>query len=609
VIDFRQPRRAAPLLLGVFVTLSLPAHLAAADPIKFNGSITGLVTDATGVPQMGAAVLLFNRYDKLIQRTFSSERGAFEFQSILPDVYSIRVNLARFVPAVKRDILVQPGSRSVLAISLTGLLSSIELVYISAGEPAVMSDEWKWVLRSAPATRPVLRFGPGANWDPIRPRRAASAELFSNTQGVLSLTAGEGGGGAYSSIANQADLGTAFAVATSLFGVNQLRVSGNLGYSSPTGVPAAGFRTSYSRSMEGGPSPEVNVTMRQIFMPTRFGNAFLAGAQQANLPALQSMSVSAVDRRQFGNDVSVEYGSTLETVSFLDRLNYLSPFARVRLGQAETGQLSFAFSSGTVPTELLATGDSPAAELQHQISTLGLFPRVSLVGGAARVQRTNTAEIGYQQMIGGFTVGASGYRERVRNAALTTAAPAGFYPIADLLPDIASNSSVFNVGDYDRMGAVLSVSHEIVENVNATVAYGYTGALDLSPDAPVSADAVDLRSRMKTAMRHSMTARLSGITPGSGMRYIASYQWIDYSVLTPTHLSLTGRNSIEPGLNLHVRQPIPGFAGMGTGRLEASAELRNLLAQGYLPISTLDGRQLILIHSPRAVRGGLSFIF
>ncbi len=45
------------------------------------------------------------------------------------------------------------------------------------------------------------------------------------------------------------------------------------------------------------------------------------------------------------------------------------------------------------------------------------------------------------------------------------------------------------------------------------------------------------------------------------------------------------------------------------GRLEATADLRNLLAQGYLPIRTADGRDVFLIHSPRAVRGGLSFIF
>ena len=603
----RKPRRTATLLGGLLAAAFLPPTLNAAEPVRLNGSIAGFVTDAAGVPQMGATVFLLSRSERMLQKTFTSERGAFLFENLLPDVYSVRVSLSRFVPVVKRDILVQPGSRSVLAVNLSGLLSSIELVYVSSGKTALMSEDWKWVLRSAAGTRPVLRLLPNQTWDPSRrPLTPAGAEVFSNTQGLLKLTAGDGG--AFSSIANQTDLGTAFAVATSLFGVNHLQVSGNLGYSSQTGVPAAGFRTSYSRTTDGGPSPEVNVTMRQVFLPARFGNGFLGGLQ-GNLPALQSLAVSAIERRQFGDNLFVELGSTLETVSFLHRLNYLSPFARLRWGHAETGQLSVALSSGTVPTELSMTSDASGNELQHQISTLGLFPRVSLYGGDARVQRTNIYEIGYQQKLDDWKVGASAYRERVTNAALTMAAPAGFYPMQELLPDIASNSSVFNIGHYQRSGVAVSVARDFSENTTASLAYAYQGALDASPDSPIGPSAAQLRSRMRTVLRHSLTARLSGITPRTGTRYLASYQWTDYSVLTPLHLSLTSLHSLDPGLNLQIRQPLPAFAGVGSGRLEASAELRNLLAQGYLPISTLEGRRVVLIQSPRAVRGGLSIIF
>jgi hypothetical protein len=37
--------------------------------------------------------------------------------------------------------------------------------------------------------------------------------------------------------------------------------------------------------------------------------------------------------------------------------------------------------------------------------------------------------------------------------------------------------------------------------------------------------------------------------------------------------------------------------------------LRNLLAEGYLPFSLSNGQQIILMHTPRSVRGGLTFIF
>jgi hypothetical protein len=44
------------------------------------------------------------------------------------------------------------------------------------------------------------------------------------------------------------------------------------------------------------------------------------------------------------------------------------------------------------------------------------------------------------------------------------------------------------------------------------------------------------------------------------------------------------------------------------GRLEATAELRNGLAQAYIPVSQA-GQHVLLLQSPRALRGGLSFIF
>jgi hypothetical protein len=97
--------------------------------------------------------------------------------------------------------------------------------------------------------------------------------------------------------------------------------------------------------------------------------------------------------------------------------------------------------------------------------------------------------------------------------------------------------------------------------------------------------------------------------PVSGTHFSSGYQWTDYSVISPVHLSLTQRGTIDPGLNVYLRQPIPGVPSVFAGRLEATADLRNLLAQGYVPIFSPDGRQILLIQSPRSLRGGLSFIF
>ena len=184
----------------------------------------------------------------------TNERGMFGFALLTPDVYSVRVSLASFIPAVKQKIAVQPGMQSLLYVNMASVLSSIELVYAKPGEGALMSDDWKWVLKESASTRPVLRMLPGfdgsdADQSARKPSESSSASVFSDTRGVLNLSAGDAG--SLGSSSAQSDLGTAFALATSVFGHNQVLLSGNLGYSAHTGLPASGFRTSYSHDGMG----------------------------------------------------------------------------------------------------------------------------------------------------------------------------------------------------------------------------------------------------------------------------------------------------------------------------------------------------------------------
>ena len=85
----------------------------------------------------------------------TNEKGLFGFEALLPELYSVRVSLASFVPAAKHKIAVQPGMQSLLYINMASLLSSIELVYAAPGQGALMSDDWRWTLKSASATRPA----------------------------------------------------------------------------------------------------------------------------------------------------------------------------------------------------------------------------------------------------------------------------------------------------------------------------------------------------------------------------------------------------------------------------------------------------------------------
>jgi hypothetical protein len=597
----RSRRPVAGLVAGL-VLLALPTF--AATSAKLSGALAGAVTNTTGIPQMGATVLLYNRQERLCERALTDAEGKFNFASLLPDVYSIRVSLPAFVTAFKDNILVQPGVRSLLNVSLASLFSSIQLVAPAAGERAVMSEDWKWVLRTASATRPVLRILP--SWTGIDPNAQTrhSATIFSDTRGLLRVSGGDGG--QVSGYGDAADLGTAFALATSLFGANQLQFSGNLGYTPQSGMPSAGFRTTYSRSI-GGVNPEVSLTMRQMFLP-RIGDALAGGPGASGVPALRTMALNFANEAALSESIRFQYGFSLDSVTFLDRLHYFSPYARLSYALPRNSELDFAFTSGNGRPDLAREGASPDAGLQQDINALARIPRISLLHGRAQVQRGENFELGYSRVIGSRTYRLSGYREEVSNAALTIVAPGGLYTGGDILPDMFSNSSIFNAGNYHTLGYTASVTQKMGERLNVSLMYGSVGVLTPQADVVPSDDPEDLRRLIRSARRNAVTMRTVAVIPGIGTRVIASYQWMDQRSATPGQLYSTEQVRPDPGLNIYVRQPIPSGFNL-PWRMEATADLRNMLAQGYLPLSLADGRRILLIQNPRSFRGGLSFIF
>lgn len=596
---FSGPLRVATVLaLGSAIA---PGVSEAASTNRLAGALAGSVRDNGGTPQMGAIVQLFNRYDRPIERVLTNSTGEFGFQGLLPDIYSIRVTLTSFMPALKRNIAIQAGSTSVLAINLASVLSSVELVYSSPNSGALMSEDWKWVLRSSMATRPVLRiFDPNA----VSSSPSSSAAIFSDTRGVVKVSSGEGS--PFSS-SNQSDLGTTFALATSLFGSSHLQFAGNIGYGMQSELPATGFRTTFTPGQVGGPA--VKLTMQQVSLPTRVGGALVGGAQ-ANAPALRTMSLTFLERTEVAEGIDFEYGASLDSVAFVDRLNYVSPFARLTYSVGDLGKLQIGYSSGAPPVELLHGSQTDVdADLQRDMMALAVLPRVSLRGGRTMVQRSQNVEIGYEVEIGSRTFSVSAFREGVANAALTMSAPDGFSMAGDLLPELSSSSSVFNIGRYERLGYSATVTQQIGESYSAAVSYGRGGVLTTDNNAVLeTGDPEELRGLIRRTQRQWVRGRVSGVAPLTGTRFAASYEWSGSQSLTPGHVYLTQRLYPETGLNVRVRQPLPLWGGL-PGRIEASAELRNMLAQGYLPISLSDGRTLVLAHSPRAVRGGLSFIF
>jgi hypothetical protein len=588
----------AGLLSPVLILLSsIPVYAAA--PVRLSGQLDGLVTDVAGKPQPGAIVVLLNRQDRFLQRSATDALGSFSFAELLPDLYSIQVSFSSFVPAIKEQIQIKPGMRSVLDVSLSRVFSSVQLVSTTPMPNGLMSDSWKWVLRANSPTRPVLRILPVQRSTPPDPGESGPRTMFSDSRGLVKISASDGAPVMGDS---QADLGTQFAFATSVYGGNRFLVSGDVGYGMGPAAPSGAFRTTYSRELADGLSPKVSVTMRQFYVPWRLGQG-----GDGSSPALRTTGVSMSDKTQLSDALQLEYGFEFDNVSFLDHVHYFSPYARLTR-TIPHGKADFTWTSGNSRPELGMSTADPNADLQRDLASLAVLPGVSLNSGHAAVERGENYELGVSQRYGSREFRVSASQLSVSNTMLTIASPeAGLFP-GDLLPNLFSNSASFDMGRFENFGYTASVTQDLGDNYKVTVLYGSIGVVSPRTGEIAGESANDLRNILDAGHRQAVTLQVSGTYKHTGTRFRASYQWTDYQSAMPGPQFSTDSTRPEPGLNVIVRQPMPAIPRM-PWRMEATAELRNLLAQGYLPLMTPGGDPVLLVNTPRSIRGALAFVF
>jgi hypothetical protein len=196
--------------------------------------------------------------------------------------------------------------------------------------------------------------------------------------------------------------------------------------------------------------------------------------------------------------------------------------------------------------------------------------------------------------------------EAVTNAALSVLGPVGGTAGMDILPDVFSNASILNAGNFQSWGYNGAVTQNLGEYVAVTMMYGGEGALTVDNGPGVTGSPEELRAMLHEAQRHMATTRVSATLPWTRTRVVASYQWsANDRWATPGNLYSTQPDRAMPGLNVSVHQPLPGFAR----RVEATADLRNMLAQGYFPMGSVNGQPITVIETPRTLRGGLAFRF
>jgi hypothetical protein len=172
---------------------------------------------------------------------------------------------------------------------------------------------------------------------------------------------------------------------------------------------------------------------------------------------------------------------------------------------------------------------------------------------------------------------------------------------------VYSNSFSYNGGNLSTSGLRVVAERQITEMFTATLDYSFGGVLTLNDEAgPASFSS--LRYSLTTKDRHALAAKVSGTAPATKTRYIASYRWTSGDALTPVDMFNATAGQADPYLSLFLRQPIPRM-GFLPKNMEALVDVRNLLAQGYVPVVGQDGKTMFLVQSARSVRGGLAFTF
>jgi len=310
--------------------------------------------------------------------------------------------------------------------------------------------------------------------------------------------------------------------------------------------------------------------------------------------------VTTSDRIVLGDKLEVQVGSELQTIQFLGRVHAFKPFGTADLHITPNTVLEYQYATSVPSAALVDDRDrfeSGASELSET------SPRMSMTGFSPALEHGHHQEVSVSQRIGKNNMQVAFYSDSVADPVLTgvgeMTAESG-----QVLPDLYSGTFSYQGNDFSTRGMRIVLQRKLLSDLTATLDYSYGGALELR-QADVQLQ--DARNWIHSQSRQSVAAKFSGTLPKAKTRWIASYRYTGDHALTSVDEFNRSAGRADPYLNLCLRQPIP--ASFLAGHMEILMDLRNLLAQGYVPVMGSDGHTVYLVQSARSVRGGVAFSF
>src|SRR3569833_2709703 len=136
-------------LVTMIVIASAPVYGAS------NGTVSGVVRDSAGVPQMGAAVELLKSDLTVVAAVYTNSKGSYTFLNVLPGHYAVKAMGTSFLPSLRENVRVR--SNAVVNLTLNTLYEVMQWLPAEPKAANANKDDWEWTLRSA-ANRPLLRW-------------------------------------------------------------------------------------------------------------------------------------------------------------------------------------------------------------------------------------------------------------------------------------------------------------------------------------------------------------------------------------------------------------------------------------------------------------------
>jgi len=564
------------------VVLSFGTQRAAAQAKLVPGKLAGVVRDSTGTPQLGANVELIAETGAAASRGFlTNTQGIFRGEKLSPGLYTLRVTLAGFLPTLEKHIRITSNLTTVVRVELESMFASLDQLRRTPSNAPVEADNWKWVLRTASAVRPVLEWMDDDA--AIASRVGVEYSVPRGPRFRLEFTDGARRPTSASSVASSPS--TAVAYEQSLGGTSKMILAGQMSYDQD--ARGGGIATVWLPTGTLGAGPHTALVLREAKLGPE-GRIF------------RGVRIDQGGALALGNRVALRYGGEYVLVGLGAAASSIRPRAEINIRITDDWSTALIFASmPSGPAPLEASDAQPGGALAAALNELDAFPALLWRGGRPVLQNGKHEELAAERKIG--TRGKlqiAGFHDDNRHVAVFGRGDG--LPAADYFQDYLSDGFAYDGGSSSSWGTRVALREKLDGDVELTAVYSFGGAL-----APLEGTDGSLRDTLRTAQRHSFAASVSAKVPRVGTKVNAGYKWVNG--VTVSRVDAYGESlfQFDPYLHVSLRQPLPRFA---LGRWEAIADCDNLLAQGSVSAASRDGH-VVLLPAFRTFRGGLSVQF